>query len=32
MGTVATLLVDAGFTLTDVEIVSESVGVLVATR
>jgi len=27
MGTVATLLVDAGFTLTDVEIVSESVGV-----
>jgi SAM-dependent methyltransferase len=32
MDTVADLLVDAGFTLTDVESVSESVGVLVATR
>jgi SAM-dependent methyltransferase len=32
MGTVANLLVDAGFTLTDVEVVSESVGVLIATR
>jgi len=32
MGTLATLLADAGFTLTDVDIVSESVGVLVATR
>jgi SAM-dependent methyltransferase len=32
MGTVANLLVDAGFTLTDVEIISESVGVLIATR
>jgi SAM-dependent methyltransferase len=31
MGTVANLLVDAGFTLTDVEIISESVGVLIAT-
>ena len=32
MGTVANLLADVGFTLTDVEIVSDSVGVLVATR
>jgi hypothetical protein len=32
MGTVATLLADAGFTLTDIEIISESVGVLIATR
>mgnify|MGYP000126037274 CR=1 FL=1 len=32
MGTIADLLVDAGFTLTDVEIISESVGVLIATR
>jgi SAM-dependent methyltransferase len=32
MGTVANRLADAGFTLTDVEIVTESVGVLVATR
>ncbi|SFR42997.1 class I SAM-dependent methyltransferase [Halogeometricum limi] len=32
MGTVANLLADAGFTLTDVEIVSGSVGVLVASR
>lgn len=32
MGTVANLLADAGYTLTDVEIVSGSVGVLVATR
>lgn len=32
VGTVATLLAGAGFTLTDVEIVTESVGVLVATR
>jgi SAM-dependent methyltransferase len=32
MGTVANLLADAGFTLTGVEIVSGSVGVLVATR
>jgi SAM-dependent methyltransferase len=31
MGTVVNHLVDAGFTLTDVEIVSESAGVLVAT-
>ncbi|WP_410764561.1 class I SAM-dependent methyltransferase [Haloferax sp. DFSO60] len=32
MGTVATLLVDAGFTLTDIEIITESVGVIIATR
>ena len=32
MGTVANLLVNAGFTLTDVESISESVGVLIATR
>jgi SAM-dependent methyltransferase len=32
MGTIADLLVDAGFTLADVEIISESVGVLIATR
>jgi len=32
MGTVATLLVEAGVTLTDVEIVTASVGILVATR
>ncbi|KAB1194721.1 methyltransferase domain-containing protein [Haloferax sp. MBLA0076] len=32
MGTIATLLADAGFTLTDVEIITESAGVLVATR
>ncbi|MFC6952422.1 class I SAM-dependent methyltransferase [Halorubellus litoreus] len=32
MGTVANLLADAGFTLTDVEIVSDAVGVLIATR
>ncbi|MFC7204570.1 class I SAM-dependent methyltransferase [Haloferax namakaokahaiae] len=32
MGTVATLLAGAGFTLTDVEIITESAGVLVATR
>ncbi|ELZ91237.1 protein-L-isoaspartate O-methyltransferase [Haloferax mucosum ATCC BAA-1512] len=32
MGVVANLLADAGFTLTDVKIVSGSVGVLVATR
>ena len=32
MGTVADLLVDSGFTLTDVEIISETVGVLIATR
>ncbi|WP_276246179.1 class I SAM-dependent methyltransferase [Haladaptatus sp. YSMS36] len=32
MGTVANCLVDAGFTLTDVEIITESVGVLIATR
>jgi hypothetical protein len=31
MGTVANLLGDADFTLTDVEIVSESVGVPIAT-
>jgi SAM-dependent methyltransferase len=31
MGTVADLLADAGFTLTDVEIIAETVGVLVAT-
>jgi SAM-dependent methyltransferase len=32
MGTVATLLADAGFTLTDIEIITDSVGVLIATR
>ena len=32
MDTVANRLVDAGFTLTDVEIISEPVGVLIATR
>jgi SAM-dependent methyltransferase len=32
MGTIADLLAGAGFTLTDVEIITESVGVLVATR
>jgi SAM-dependent methyltransferase len=32
MGTVANLLVDAGYTLTNVEIVSDSVGVIVASR
>ena len=32
MGTVANLLVDAGFTLTDIEIITESVGVIIATR
>ena len=32
MGTVANLLTDAGFTLTDVEIVTESAGVVIATR
>jgi SAM-dependent methyltransferase len=32
VGTVANLLVDAGFTLTDVELISESVGVLIAIR
>ncbi|ELZ79695.1 protein-L-isoaspartate O-methyltransferase [Haloferax larsenii JCM 13917] len=32
MGTVANLLVDAGFTITDIETVAESVGVLIATR
>jgi hypothetical protein len=32
MGTVANILAGAGFTLTDVETISESVGVLVATR
>ncbi|WP_439028635.1 class I SAM-dependent methyltransferase [Haloarchaeobius sp. DT45] len=32
MGTVANLLADAGFTLTDVEIITGSVGVLIATR
>jgi hypothetical protein len=32
MGTVANLLAEAGFTLTDVETISESVGVLIATR
>jgi len=32
MGTVANLLVDAGFTITDIEIITESVGVLIATR
>jgi SAM-dependent methyltransferase len=32
MGTVGNLLADVGFTLTDVEIVNDSVGVLVASR
>jgi SAM-dependent methyltransferase len=32
MGTVANLLAGAGFTLADVEIITESVGVLIATR
>jgi SAM-dependent methyltransferase len=32
MGTVANLLADAGFTLTDVEMVTDSVGVIVASR
>ena len=32
MGTVADLLIGASFTLTDVEIITESVGVLIATR
>ena len=32
MGTVANHLTDAGFTLTDVEIITETVGVLIATR
>ncbi|WP_277554096.1 class I SAM-dependent methyltransferase [Halobaculum limi] len=32
MGTIANLLVDAGFTLTDVEVISESAGVLIATQ
>jgi SAM-dependent methyltransferase len=32
MGTVATLLADAGFTLTDIESITDSVGVLIATR
>jgi SAM-dependent methyltransferase len=32
MGTISNLLVDAGFTLTDVEVISESTGVLMATR
>ena len=32
MGTVANLFVDAGFTLTDIEIITESVGVIIATR
>nr|WP_254663247.1 class I SAM-dependent methyltransferase [Haladaptatus sp. W1] len=32
MGTVANLLVDAGFTLIDIEIITESVGVIIATR
>jgi hypothetical protein len=32
MGTVANLLVDAGFTITDIEIITESVGVIIATR
>nr|WP_202802199.1 class I SAM-dependent methyltransferase [Halogranum salarium] len=32
MGTVANLLMDAGFTLTDIEIITESVGVIIATR
>ncbi|MHB9285671.1 methyltransferase domain-containing protein [Halobacteriales archaeon Cl-PHB] len=32
MGTIANLLVDAGFTLTDIEIITASVGVLIATR
>ena len=32
MGTVANLLLDAGFTITNLEIITESVGVLIATR
>jgi SAM-dependent methyltransferase len=32
MGTVANLFVDGGFTLTDIEIITESVGVIIATR
>ena len=32
MGTVANLLVETGFTLADVEIITESVGVIIATR
>jgi SAM-dependent methyltransferase len=32
IGTVADLLVDAGFTLTDIEIITESAGVVIATR
>nr|WP_225316368.1 MULTISPECIES: class I SAM-dependent methyltransferase [Haloferax] len=32
MGTVANLLVEAGFTLTDIEIITESAGVIIATR
>jgi SAM-dependent methyltransferase len=32
MGTVANLLVDAGFTITDIEIVTKSVGVIIATQ
>ena len=32
MGTVANLLVDAGFTITDIEIITESVGVIIANR
>jgi SAM-dependent methyltransferase len=32
MGTVANLLAGAGFTLTDIEIITESVGVIIATR
>ncbi|MDS0296590.1 methyltransferase domain-containing protein [Halogeometricum sp. S3BR5-2] len=32
MGTVANLLVDAGFTITDIDIITESVGVIIATQ
>jgi SAM-dependent methyltransferase len=32
MGTIADLLVDAGLTLTDIEVITESVGVIIATR
>jgi hypothetical protein len=32
MGTIANLLGGAGFTLTDIEIITESVGILIATR
>jgi SAM-dependent methyltransferase len=32
MGTTANLLVDAGLTLTDIEVITESVGVIIATR